>query len=49
MVGLRKKGMHERHWQQISKRVGFQIKPTDDFTFSKVIESGLIKFPDVCI
>ena len=28
MVALRKKGMTERHWEQISSRVGFEVKPT---------------------
>ena len=28
MVALRKKGMTDRHWEQISNRVGFEVKPT---------------------
>jgi len=27
MVALRKKGMTERHWDQISQKVGFEVKP----------------------
>ena len=27
MVALRKKGMTERHWDQISAKVGFPVKP----------------------
>lgn len=49
MVALRKKGMTDRHWEQISSKVGFDVKPTDDFTFGKVIDMGLIKHPEVCI
>jgi len=37
MVALRKKGMQERHWQQISAKVGFEVQPTEGFTFSKVL------------
>ena len=49
MVGLRKKGMTDRHWEQISTKVGFEVKPTSDFTFQKVIDMGLINHSDVCI
>jgi dynein heavy chain, axonemal len=34
MVALRKEGMKDRHWEQISKEVGFKVQPTgDDFCF----------------
>lgn len=33
MVALRKPGMFDRHWKQISEKVGFEVKPNDDFTF----------------
>lgn len=49
MVALRKKGMTDRHWEQISQKVGFEVKPDEDFTFQKVIDMKLIDFPDVCI
>ena len=37
MVALRKKGMVDRHWDQISEKVGFPVKPDENFTFGKVI------------
>jgi dynein heavy chain, axonemal len=49
MVALRKKGMVERHWSQISAKVGFDVAPTEGFTFSKVLDMGLLKHSDVCV
>ena len=49
MVALRKKGMVERHWNQISQKVGFEVAPTEGFTFSKVLDMGLMKHSDVCV
>jgi dynein heavy chain len=49
MVALRKKGMVDRHWEQISTKVGFEVKPDAEFNFKKVIDMGLINFPDICI
>lgn len=51
MVALRKKGMKDRHWEEISKKVGIQIKPGDDpnFTFTKVLEFGLMDHLEYCI
>lgn len=49
MVALRKKGMNERHWEQISAKVGFEVKPTEDFTFQKVIDMGLIEHNEICV
>ena len=37
MVALRKKGMQERHWSQISAKIGFEVQPTENFTFGKVL------------
>lgn len=41
--------MQDRHWEQISTKVGFDVKPDAEFTFKKVIDMGLINFPEVCI
>lgn len=49
MVSLRKKGMVERHWKQISDKVGFEIAPGEGFTFNKVLQMGLMNNVDVCI
>ena len=32
-LALRKDGMKERHWEAISKKVGFKVEPYDGFTF----------------
>jgi dynein heavy chain len=49
MVALRKKGMVERHWEQISSKVGFKVKPDEGFTFQKVLDLGLLNFTDICV
>jgi dynein heavy chain len=49
MVALRKEGMKDRHWQQVSDKVGFPVKPDEGFTFSKVLEMGLMKNVDACV
>lgn len=49
MVALRKKGMQERHWNQISQKVGFEVTPTEGFTFNRVLEMGLMKHSEVCV
>lgn len=41
--------MLDRHWTEISKRMGFEVKPTPDFTFTKVLEMGLLKEIDYCV
>ena len=33
--------MRDRHWSDISKNLGFEITPDDNFTLSKVIELRL--------
>jgi dynein heavy chain len=55
-VSLRKDGMKERHWDQLSEAVGFDIRPPpegenkegpDDkpvFTLTSVIDKGMLKF-----
>ena len=47
-VALRKEGMYERHWDQISEGVGFDIRPTENFTFTTVIDKGLEKHIPLC-
>lgn len=49
MVSLRKKGMVERHWKQISDKVGIEIAPVEGFTFNKVLEMGLMTHVDTCV
>lgn len=47
-VALRKEGMKERHWDSISERVKFDIRPAEGFTLTSVIEAGMLKYLDVC-
>lgn len=49
LVGLRKQGMTERHWKEISDKVGFEVKPSEGFTFTKVLEMDLMKHVDTCV
>lgn len=49
MVALRQKGMMERHWNDISKRMGFDVRPNQEFTFTKALELGLMKEVDYCV
>lgn len=49
MVSLRKKGMKDRHWQAISDKVGFDVRPTEGFTFQKVLDMGLLSHVDTCV
>jgi len=41
-VSLRKEGMQERHWNAISEKVGFDIRPTEGFTLTTVVEKGML-------
>lgn len=50
MVALRKDGMKERHWKEVSKLAGQEINPeAEDFTFKKIVEIGLMTHVDACI
>ena len=40
-TSLRTQGMKERHWNAISEKVGFEVKPFEGFTFSNCIEMDL--------
>ncbi|XP_035261919.1 dynein heavy chain 3, axonemal [Anguilla anguilla] len=39
-------GMKERHWQEISNIVGFEVKPEADASLSMMVDLGLSKFSD---
>jgi dynein heavy chain len=41
--------MCDRHWNEITKRVGYEVKPTAGFTFTQAIDMGLMKHVDVCV
>jgi len=41
-LSLRKKGMVDRHWDQISNTVGFDIRPVEGFTLTMVCDKGML-------
>lgn len=45
-VALRKPGMKDRHWDQITAKVGFEVRPHEGFTLTTVISMGLKKYED---
>lgn len=47
-LSLRKEGMVDRHWDQISKTVGFDIRPDENFTLNTCVEKGLINHTELC-
>ncbi len=47
-LALRTEGMKERHWQVISDKVGFEVKPFEGFTFNNCIEMDLLKHVEIC-
>lgn len=52
MVALRKKGMKDRHWKQISDKVGFKVDPkeyVEGFTFQEALNLGLMDHVETCV
>lgn len=47
-VALRKEGMKDRHWDAISDKVKFDIRPTEGFTLTSVINAGMLNHIDIC-
>jgi dynein heavy chain len=48
VLALRKEGMKERHWTAISEKVLFDVKPVEGFTFTTVMDLGLLNFVEDC-
>ncbi|EGR27865.1 hypothetical protein IMG5_187090 [Ichthyophthirius multifiliis] len=48
MVALRQPGMQQRHWKEISDKMGIEVKPNPEFTFNKALELGLMKQVEFC-
>ncbi len=48
-MALRTEGMKDRHWQVISEKVGFEVKPYEGFTFNSCLEMELHKFTEECV
>jgi len=45
-VAMRTEGMKDRHWEAISNKVGFQVKPYEGFTFQHILDMDLYKFTE---
>jgi dynein heavy chain len=41
VTSLFNQGMRERHWQQVSEIVGFNLRPDDDMCLSRLIDMNL--------
>ena len=41
-IALRKDGMKDRHWEQLSNAVGFEVKPSEESTFQSIIDLNLV-------
>jgi len=41
-LALRKEGMEERHWDQLSAAVGFDVRPVEGFTLTTLVDKGLL-------
>ena len=49
VVALRKQGMADRHWKEISDAVGFEVKPGPGFNFKKILELDLLDHLELCV
>lgn len=45
-VAMRTEGLKDRHWEQISAALGFEVKPYEGFTFQNILDMNLFKFTD---
>lgn len=41
VMALRTQGMKDRHWEMLSTKVGFEVKPYEGFTYQKCMEMKL--------
>ncbi|KAL4429885.1 hypothetical protein ABPG74_022908 [Tetrahymena malaccensis] len=49
MVALKKQGMKDRHWDAITNKVGFEVRPDNSFNFQKVLDMGLMTHIEHCV
>lgn len=42
LMALRTDGMKDRHWEMLSQKVGFEVKPYEGFTFQKCMDMKLL-------
>jgi dynein heavy chain len=48
-IALRKKGMKDRHWDALTQKVGFAIKPYEGFTYGKCMEMNLLEHTEAIV
>ena len=46
---LRNPGMRDRHWDQLSEKLGFTVKPDASFTFTTCLEKNLQNHIDAIV
>ena len=46
IMAMRTEGIKDRHWEAISAKVGFEVKPFDGFNLQNVFDMDLIKWSD---
>ena len=46
LIALRTDGMKDRHWEMISDKVGFEVKPYEGFTYAKCMEMNLTNWTE---
>lgn len=49
LMALRTDGMKDRHWEVLSEKVGFEVKPYEGFTYQKCMEMKLTDFTDAVV
>jgi dynein heavy chain len=46
IMAMRVDGIKDRHWEAISTKVGFEVKPFDGFNLQNVFDMDLMKWSD---
>jgi len=49
VVALRTQGMKDRHWEMLSERVGFEVKPHDGFTYQDCMNMNLVDHTEAIV
>jgi dynein heavy chain len=46
LMALRTDGMKDRHWEMLSEKIGFEVKPYEGFTYQKCMEMKLTEYTE---
>jgi dynein heavy chain len=49
LMALRTEGMKDRHWEVLSEKVGFEVKPYEGFTYQKCMEMKLTEHTEAVV